>query len=101
MDLALTISLVFAAVTWTLFTLAYATLAKWWKTPFGRNMMGVGVVITILLDRLALLYLDPDVKGDLKFVGILIYISFGLLGLHRFILLVNAQRAMGKHESLL
>ena len=100
-DTLLTISLIFAATTWTAFSIAYGILAKWWKTPFGRNMMGVGIVITILLDRLALLYLDPDVTADLKGIGLFIYITFGLLGLQRFILMVKAQRAMGKHESLL
>ena len=101
MDTAITWSLMFAAVTWAMFTVSYALRAKWWKTPFGRNMMGVSLTFAILFGRLALLYIDPHVTADLKFTGLVIYLLAGGFGAHRFYLMEKAQRSSDKHSSLL
>ena len=101
MDTAITIAIIFAAVAWVLFTVSYAIRAKWWKTPFGRNMMGVSAVSALILGRLALLYIDPDFTADLKIFGLVIYLAWGALGFHRFYLMEKAQRSSAKHSSLL
>jgi len=100
-DAFLTGSIIFASAAWTLFTVSYSIRAKWWKTAFGLNMMGVSFVFAVLLARLALLYLFPDAKADLKIFGSAIYVAAGILGVHRFILMEKSQRAKGKHTSLL
>lgn len=35
----------FAAAGWLLFTLLYATMAPWWRSPIGRNMLSLGAVL--------------------------------------------------------
>jgi hypothetical protein len=101
MEQALTASLVFAAIAWVAFTASYLLRAKWWKTPFGWNMMGVSAVLALIFGRLALLYVDPDVTADLKFFGLAMYVLAGILGFHRLYLMEKAQRTSGKHSSLI
>ena|SRR6478609_5006710 len=101
MDNALTASLIFAAISWVGFTASYAARAKWWKTPFGRNMLGVSAVLTLIFGRLALLYISPSITADLKVFGLTVYILAGILGLHRLYLMEKAQRSTEKHSSLI
>ena len=92
METALTVSLIWAAVTWLVFLVWYLVRATWWKSPFGWNTVAASFIFTILFGRLMMLYLDPDVKGDLAFTGLLIYILSGAVAVHRTILLEKVQR---------
>lgn len=40
--------LVLTAVVWWVFCAAYQLRSKWWKNPYGRNLMSVGAAIASL-----------------------------------------------------
>jgi hypothetical protein len=101
MDTAITASLIFAAISWVGFTASYAVRAKWWKTPFGQNMLGVSAVLALIFGRLAFLYIHPGITADLKVFGLVVYILAGILGLHRLYLMEKSQRSSAKHSSLI
>lgn len=92
MEMALTVALVVAALVWLSFSIWYMVRARWWKTAFGWNTLGVSLALTVILTRLAVLVAYPEVRGDLRVTGLGLYIALALLGSHRLYLLERAQR---------
>lgn len=92
MELALTIALFAGAAVWLAFSAWYMIRATWWKSAFGWNTLGVSLALTVILTRLAVLYLVPSVTADLKFTGLLFYVAIAILGAQRLVLLEKAQR---------
>lgn len=96
MQTALTIALMSASAVWLTFSVWYITRAKWWRTAFGWNTLGVSLIMTIIFTRLAVLYLHPSFKADLQATGLTLYILAAIFGAHRIYLLERAQRGQGK-----
>lgn len=91
----LTISVIAATIAWFLFLVVFTLLAKWWKNPYGRNAFGVSFVLFVILFRIMVLRIWPDIEQK-DFVGIIVYSLAGIFAIQRGILMVRAQWGLRK-----
>lgn len=80
---ALASALVFA--TW------YGVRAAWWRSPEGRNIMGVSVAVAAVLVLIVLQQFFPDYPGR-RVVQVVVYTTVALLFVQRTVQLERAQR---------
>lgn len=92
METVINAALIYAALAWTGFSAWYMLRAKWWRTPFGWNTLGVSITLSAIFTLFTLMMAFPSFKVDLRAVGLGFYILIGLLGTHRIILLEREQR---------
>lgn len=92
-EIALIVALIVASVSWLAFSICYMIRARWWKNPYGWNVLGASTVFTIMFTRLAILVVEPDFKSDLRVTGFVIYVLAAVVALHRIYLLDQAQRS--------
>lgn len=85
------VALVLAAAAWAAFSLWYMIRARWWKSAYGINTLAVSTVLAIAFTRLAMLTCWPQIRADLEWTGLSVYVLIAALGIHRFFLLEKAQ----------
>lgn len=82
-----------------LFIVAYATLARWWKSIEGRMMMAFAVAVTSLSGyTFAVVKVVPD-SEELRVARTVIVLSMGLLMLAQTAYLVRAQTRRRNREA--
>lgn len=87
----------FAALVWLTFLVWYTVRAAWWKNPYGRNAFLVGLVLCLILSRIALSrHIEPFKES--QGVAISIYALAALYGVGRIILMERAQRGPNENQ---
>ncbi|MFB7798924.1 hypothetical protein [Isoptericola sp. NPDC056134] len=81
----------FAFGGWLLFVALYSLRARWWKTPEGRNVWGVGLALTVALGIIVAAYTWPDYELRPVIVPVL-YTGLGLLAVQRTVQMLRRQR---------
>lgn len=94
----LTITVISAASAWFVFLVFYTIVAKWWRGPIGRNTFGVSFVLWVILARLAVLRIWPDMHQS-DVVGIILYALTGFYAFRRGYLVWMAQYRPNKVNS--
>jgi hypothetical protein len=81
---------------WVIMVVYYWIRAKWWKSPTGRNTMGISMFIALSLVRISYTHLDETPPADLPFwmivIGTVTYSGLGYFGVRRLMLVRDAQR---------
>lgn len=86
----------FAALVWLTFLVWYTLRARWWGNPYGRNAFFVGLVLFLILTRIALSrHIEPFKES--QEVAISIYALAALYGISRIALMERAQREKDKN----
>lgn len=81
-----------AAASWLSFAGWYMIRARWWESAYGWNTLGTSLVLAVIFARLALLTFAPELRADLYWTGLGLYVSATVLGAHRIYLMEKAQR---------
>lgn len=87
----------FAAAVWLTFLAWFTVRAKWWDNPYGRNAFLVGLVLFLILTRIALSR-HIDTFRENQGAAIAVYSLAALYGIGRIILVERAQRESGKMD---
>lgn len=84
--------LVCTAIVWWTFCLAYHLRSKWWKNPYGRNLMSVGAIVACLHTMLvAYIVVDQWTPWLTSTASVLLLWSL-YAAVRRIILMDRAQR---------
>lgn len=85
-----------ATVAWFMVVAWYWIRAKWWKSPIGRNTMGISIAIALALLRLTYSQLDgispAPMPWYLTAFGSIIYSYLAYNGFRRVYLIEQSQR---------
>jgi hypothetical protein len=88
----MTVILVLTTLVWWTFCIAYHLRSKWWKNPYGRNLMSVGAAIASLHTMLVA-YVAVDRWNSLFTVLSTVLLLWSLYAaVRRIILMDRAQR---------
>jgi predicted anti-sigma-YlaC factor YlaD len=91
MRAAIEVAAVVAFLTWFVFVVWYSVRARWWRSPEGRNIWGVGFALTVALGMIVAAYTWPDYSAR-PYVVLTVYVGLAALGIQRTIQLERAQR---------
>lgn len=73
------------------FSTWYGLRASWWRSPEGRNIMGVSLAVAAVLVLIVLQQFFPDYPGR-RVVQVVVYTTVALLFVQRTVQLERAQR---------
>lgn len=76
---------------WFSFVATYSALAKWWRSPEGRNVWLVGLALTVAFGIIVAAYTWPDYAMRPYIVPIL-YVALAALGFQRLVQMIRRQR---------
>lgn len=81
----------FALTAWLVFIAVYWTLARWWQSDIGWNVMGVAAAVTTLLalNVSSIAWPDYDYR---PFVRGTVYLFVGLMAVQRTAQVIREQR---------
>lgn len=97
MRTAIEIAAVVAFLAWAAFVTWYSIRARWWRSPEGRNVWGVGLALAIALGMIVAAYTWPDYAAR-PYVVLTVYVGLAALGIQRTIQLERAQRRRRKER---
>lgn len=85
-----------ATLAWLMVVVWYWIRAKWWKSPVGRNTMGISIAIALALVRLTYSQLDAISPAPMPWYltafGSVIYSYLAYSGFRRVYLIEQSQR---------
>lgn len=76
---------------WLSFVALYSLRAKWWRSPEGRNVWGVGLALTVALGLIVVAYTWPDYALRPWLVPA-VYAGLTALGIQRTVQMLRRQR---------
>lgn len=88
----MTVILVLTALVWWTFCVAYHLRSKWWKNPYGRNLMSVGAAIASLHTVLVAYVVLDKWHYYLTLVATFILLWSTYAAIRRIVLMDRAQR---------
>lgn len=81
----------FAFSAWLSFFVCYSALTRWWRSPEGRNVWGVGLSLTVAFGIIVAAYTWPDYWLRPYLVPTL-YTGLGIFGFQRLVQMLRRQR---------
>lgn len=79
------------------FSTWYGVRASWWRSPEGRNIMGVSIAVAAVLVLIVLQQFFPDYPGR-RAVQVVVYATVAALFVQRTVQLERAQRSHRRKE---
>lgn len=86
-----TASIIFAALAWWAVSVWYTLRARWWRVSLGRNAEFINIALALLLTRLAVVRIWPQVK-EVEWLTVLLYLALAVFALQRMRHIERAQR---------
>ncbi len=81
----------FATVGVLLFTLGYAMFAPWWRSPLGRNMMGLAVIHLVVFLLISVQLIWGTEWAGRAWVRALVFTAVAVVYWHRWFVLLTDQ----------
>lgn len=95
MSAVIEVAAIVAFLAWLTFVIWYAMRARWWRSPEGRNVMGVAVALTWALGIIVAAYLWPD-YAIRPWLVLITYVVLAALGVQRTVQMERRQRRHGE-----
>ena len=92
------VTLLCSTVAWGVFVTWYSVRARWWETPYGRNVMGTGTGIFALLLAFCIALLYGRFPGDLA-LWTLAFLNLGIMAVHRTYHMEKVQRGVSQWKT--